>query len=192
MVFDRQIDGKARSFGVSGLLYRSDVLMFDRETESLWSQLKMEAVSGPEAGKELRWLVSEHLTWKAWKAKYPAGKVLSTDTGHRRDYGADAYASYSGSDATMFPVPQTRKDFSNKTWVLGVVVGGRAKAYPVDGLPDGKPVSDTLGGQRIEVAFHQSERRPEVRDASGEPVPAVMVFWFAWQAFYPATEVWKP
>jgi Protein of unknown function (DUF3179) len=191
MVFDRTIGGKVRSFGVSGLLFQSDVLMYDRQSESLWSQLKMESVSGPEAGKKLRWLPGEQLTWKAWKAKHPDGEVLSTDTGHRRNYDGTAYASYFASDATMFPVPQARKEFANKTWVLGVLVGGKAKAYPVDQLPDGRAVKDTVGGQPVTVTFYHAERRPEVRDTRGEPVPAVMVFWFAWQAFYPDTEIWK-
>jgi len=192
MVFDRDIGGKVRAFGVSGLLFQSDVLMYDRQSESLWSQLKMESVSGPDTGEKLRWLPSEHLTWKAWKAKYPAGEVLSTDTGHRRNYDGAAYADYFASEETMFPVPKTRAEFPNKTWVLGVIVNGKAKAYPVEKLPDGKAVGDKLGGKPVSVTFHHAERRPEVRDAQGQPLPAVMVFWFAWQAFYPGTEIWKP
>ena len=87
MVFNRKIAGKVRTFGVSGLLYQSDVLMFDREKESLWSQLKMQAVSGGDAGSDLTWLPSEQMSWKAWRAKNPDGEVLSTATGHRRNYG---------------------------------------------------------------------------------------------------------
>jgi len=192
MVFDRDIGGKVRTFGVSGLLFQSDVLMYDRQRESLWSQLKMQSVSGPDAGTKLRWLPSEHLTWKAWKAKHPAGEVLSTDTGHPRNYDGAAYAEYFAREETMFPVPKTRTEFPNKTWVLGVIVNGKAKAYPVEKLPDGKAVEDKLGGEPVSITFHHAERRPEVRDAKGQPLPAVMVFWFAWQAFYPGTEIWKP
>jgi Protein of unknown function (DUF3179) len=192
MVFDRFVAGKARMFGVSGLLFQSDVLMYDSQSESLWSQLKMEAVSGPDVGKKLRWLPSEHLTWKAWRAKHPGGEVLSTDTGHHRNYDGDAYADYFAREETMFPVPKKRAEFPNKTWVLGVIVGGKAKAYPVDKLPDGRAVKDTLGGEAVTVTFHRTERRPDVRDAAGKPLPSVMVFWFAWQAFYPQTAVWTP
>ncbi|MCA1607580.1 MAG: DUF3179 domain-containing protein [Acidobacteria bacterium] len=192
MVFDRTAGGKLRTFGVSGLLYQSNILMYDRETESLWSQLKMEAVSGPAAGAKLRWLSSEHLTWKAWKAKYPNGEVLSKQTGYARDYDREAYSEYFANDATMFPVPHSRKDFPPKTWVLGVVAAGQAKAYPVEQLPDAKLVTDRIGGTEIRLVYRRSERHPDVRDASGTPVPAVLVFWFAWQAFYPATGVWKP
>lgn len=72
-----------------------------------------------------------------------------------------------------------------------MIAGGKAKAYPIEQLPDGKVVNDIVGGQQLRVAFHKAERRPEVRDTSSAAVPAVMVFWFAWQAFYPGTEVWR-
>ncbi len=192
MVFDSTINGKRRSFGVSGLLYQSDVLMYDRETKSLWSQLGMQAVSGPDVGKKLVWLPSEHMTWKAWRGKYPQGKVLSPETGHTRDYGGEAYASYFSSQETMFPVPQTRRELANKEWVVGVRINGEAKAYPVDQLPDGKPLADEVGGQRIQVLWNAAARHPLVFKDQETAVPSVMAFWFAWQAFYPDTKLWKP
>ncbi len=80
MVFDRTVDRKLLEFGVSGLLYQSDVLMYDRETESLWSQLGMEAVSGPMRGRTLTWLPAQQMTWARWKTEYPEGRVLSMQT----------------------------------------------------------------------------------------------------------------
>ena len=71
MVFRRSVGGRQRTFGVSGLLYQSDVLMYDRESESLWSQLAMRAVAGPAEGTELEWLPSEHMTWKASADEVP-------------------------------------------------------------------------------------------------------------------------
>jgi hypothetical protein len=67
MVFDRSMGGRTRSFGVSGLLYQSDVLMYDRESESLFSQLAMKAIAGPFVGTSLEWLPSEHMTWGKWR-----------------------------------------------------------------------------------------------------------------------------
>jgi hypothetical protein len=192
MVFGRTIDGTQRTFGVSGLLYRSDVLMYDRETESLWSQLAMKAVSGPAVGKALPWLPSEHLTFKAWREKYPKGQVLSTDTGVRRNYQANAYASYFASDKTMFPVPHTRKELSNKTRVIGVVVDGKAKAYVLTDLSSGKTVKDTVADKQIAVRYDTEKQFPQVTNLTGDPIPSVVVFWFAWQAFYPDTALWKP
>lgn len=192
MVFDARVDGRRRNFGVSGLLYNSDVLLYDRESESLWSQRAMKAVSGPDVGMPLAWRPSEYSTWKAWKARHPQGEVLSQETGHRRDYGAKAYADYNATEETMFPVAHRRRELPNKAWVLGVVIDGTAKAYPVDHLPDGVAVPDKVAGIPLTVQWHAAERRPVVRDAADRGVPSVMVFWFAWQAFYPETQLWKP
>src|SRR5206468_3246489 len=71
IVFDRRVNGRKLTFGVSGLLYQSNLLMYDRETESLWPQVAMKAVSGSQVGAELRWLPSEHTTWRAWREAHP-------------------------------------------------------------------------------------------------------------------------
>ncbi len=192
MVFDRNVDGKVRTFGVSGLLYQSDVLMYDRETESLWSQLAMKGVSGPAVDQKLTWIPSEHLTWKAWQEKYPDGKVLSINTGYSRNYAGEAYAAYFASDAVMFPVPQTRKELPNKAKVIGVFINGKAKAYPLNDLPSGKIIKEKVGGQEIMVSYDAEKQFPQVTDANGEHITSVVVFWFAWQAFYPDTGLWRP
>jgi len=192
MVFERKIDGKVRRFGVSGLLYQSDVLMYDRESESLWSQLAMKAVSGPAVGKELTWLPSKHMTWKAWREKYPHGEVLSTETGFRRNYLGQAYAAYFSSEKTMFPVPHTRRELPNKTWVIGAVIDGKAKAYPVDDLPTDRAVLDDVGDKQLVLLYNAEKRYPQITGPEGEQIPTVMVFWFAWQAFYPKTDLWRP
>lgn len=81
MAFDARIDGKRRMFGVSGLLYNSDVLLFDRGTESLWSQIAGKAVSGPLQGTELKPIALAHTTWADWKHRHPDTLVLSRETG---------------------------------------------------------------------------------------------------------------
>lgn len=194
MVFDREYDGKTLSFGVSGLLYQSDVLMYDHQTESLWSQLKMESVSGELAGKTLTWLPSNETTWKAWRELHPDTQVLSIDTGYSRRYGDTAYANYKRSDHTIFPVPVTRKELGIKEWVVGIIVNGEAKAYPIEALKgfDSKPLSDTVGGQGVEIRYDVEGRRATAKLAeSGEPLPTVKVYWFAWQAFYPDTGLFE-
>jgi len=191
MVFDREIEGKLRSFGVSGLLYQSDVLMYDRETNSLWSQLAMKSISGKSVGSELKWLPSQHLTWKAWKTKYPNSKVLSLDTGYNRNYNASPYANYINSEDVMFPVPKNRDDLSNKTWVVGVIIDGVAKAYDVNKLPDKKEVKDTIGKTNIIIKYDKEKNHPSVITEDKKEIASVLVYWFAWQAFYPNTEIWK-
>jgi hypothetical protein len=190
MVFDRNAGGRLRTFGVSGLLYRSDVLMYDRETNSLWSQIGLRAVSGPANGTSLDWQVSEHMTWAAWRATHPDGQVLSTDTGYQRDYTTSPYQAYLETDAVMFPVPRPRRELDDKVLVLGVVVDGRARAWPLADLPDGRAVHDRVGDTPVIVRWDAARRHPQVTRADGTSVPSVLVFWFAWAAFFPETGLW--
>lgn len=193
VVFDGNVAGQTLSFGVSGLLFQSDVLMYDRQTESLWSQLAFKAVTGPMAGTPLRWLPSQILTWAAWKKKHPGGEVLSTETGFARDYTYNPYAGYEQSPGVWFGVPNNRDDYAAKTWVLGLLVDGQAKAYALDELPPRRQVRDYLRGVDLELAYDPESRQPTVLNAqSGEPVPFTLSYWFAWQAFYPDTEIWRP
>jgi hypothetical protein len=127
LVFDRQVNARKLSFGVSGLLYQSDLVMYDRETESLWPQIAMKAVSGAQGGAELHWLPGEEMTWRAWREAHPDGKVLSTQTGHARDYSENAYTSYEHSGETMFPVKWSRQELSKKSWIVGTVINRQAK-----------------------------------------------------------------
>jgi len=191
MVFEREIDGVVYDFGVSGLLYQSDVLMYDRQTESLWSQLAMKSVSGKNQGKPLKWRSSEHLTFAALKEKYPQAKVLSTETGYTRNYKANAYAEYFDSSENLFPVPKLRNDFPTKSWVIGVLLDGKAKAYAVDELKEFDNIEDNFAGEKLKVLYDEEKKFHEISRENGEVIPSVLVFWFAWQAFYPATEVWE-
>ena len=149
---------------------------------------------------ELEWLASEHLSWAAWKEKYPQGEVLSTQTGAKRNYSGSAYASYEQSPDTneqspdtMFPVPTARTELPKKDWVVGVIVDGVARAYPIKSLPPGQPVRDEINSAALEITFHPGSQQVEVRRVeSGEVLPSVKIYWFAWQAFYPDTGLWKP
>lgn len=188
MIFDRKVGGTVRDFGVSGLLYQSDVLMYDRVDESLWSQLKMEAVSGPMSGTTLTLLPSAHLTWKAWKEKHPQGEVLSTETGQPRSYAGRAYARYFDSPYTMFPVPEHRDELEKKDWVIGVIAEGKSHAFPVATLTATRKASH----KGVTVTYDPESRLAVAEDTSGNRIPATTAFWFAWQAFQPETSLWKP
>lgn len=191
MVFEREVAGRKLSFGVSGLLYNSDVLMYDRETESLWSQLAMKAVSGPLVGTELKWLAGEQMTWKAWRDRHPKTMVLSTNTGFDRAYFSEGpYAPYHQSPEAMFPVPFARQELPKKTLVLGVIAGKQAKAYPLTELSNQGMVTDQIGERTIHIQYNSEIRHAKVTDhKTGETIPSVQVYWFAWQAFYPETLV---
>ncbi len=190
MVFSREFGKNVLEFGVSGLLYQSDVLMYDRQTESLWSQLGMEAVSGPMVGTALEWMPSEQMTWAQWKQEYPQGRVLYIQTGFQRNYAGTAYASYHESPETIFPVPRHRTELKQKELVAGIIVNGQAKAYPIARLEKQQKFTDLVGGTELSIDYERNAKQVTIQNKlTGEPVPAVQVYWFAWQAFYPDTEL---
>ena len=97
LVFDRRVRDEVLSFGVSGLLYRSNLLMYDRQSESLWSQISAEAVTGQRVHQRLRSLRSRTVRWGRWKAEHPDSDILSPNTGYPRPYGRSPYGDYARS-----------------------------------------------------------------------------------------------
>lgn len=190
--FDARVDGKPHSFGVSGLLYESDLLMYDRETESLWSQIAMEAVAGPLTGSKLTPIFLEHTTWHEWLTQHPSTKVLSPHTGFSRDYDRDPYLGYAERPELMYDTTHFDPSYLSKEWVLGVVIDGVAKAYPFSELQRvPSPVTDKIGEQHVLIHFNPHARSAKVTHVDGQPLPSVMAYWFAWTAFHPQTEVFR-
>lgn len=191
MVFDRNIKGKVYTFGISGLLHQSDVLFYDRETESLWSQLHMKAVTGPMSGTEFDILPSTLATWKEWKSEHPDTEVLSRNTGYRRDYDNMPYGGYEQSSTIMFPVRNTSPRFHPKEKVLVVISGDKAKAYPFSELEKTKtPLTDTLGGKEVVIKF-SGGNFVTATDKDGKPLDSFVSYWFAWYTFRPDTLVFE-
>jgi hypothetical protein len=201
MGFKAEVNDKTLDFGVSGLLYNSDVLLYDRQTESLWSQLKQKAVSGPMEGGELTLLPLRQMTWKDWKAEFKEGKVLSRDTGHSRDYSRSPYGKYDQSPSLYFPVEFLSRAYHPKERVLGVEVDGKFKAYPfVELAKTGEKIlRDQFNGVELELSFDAQSRTGSVEyidsnsvnaSVSGATKPAINAFWFAWYTFHPETEVY--
>jgi hypothetical protein len=192
MVFDAVIDGVRRHFGVSGMLYNSDVMMFDRETESLWSQLAMKSVSGPMVDTELTLLNALHLTWAAWKERFPDSEVLSRTTGYDKNYRGNPYREYERQEKTMFPVMVYRNDLPTKAWIAGVTGLPHPVALPLQELPDGKSIKAKVGGTLIEVKYSAESGNVQVIEVeTGAALPVTKAYWFAWQAFYPNTALWR-
>ncbi len=153
------VGGTKRTFGTSGLLYRSNKLMFDRESMSLWSTLDGRPVIGPLAGQPLTLeaLPIVTTTWREWRTTHPTTTVLSVDTGHERDYAEGAaYRDYFQTDRLMFRVPKVDTRLKNKDEVLGVLVpavgGGRqAVAFSVDFLARTRIHHETVEGRAFVV-----------------------------------------
>lgn len=192
IVYSADIEGKNRQFGVSGLLYNSDVLLYDRESETLWSQILAKGVSGPLVNKKLKVLPSSHTSWAAWKKKHPNTKVLSTDTGFARDYNRSPYGSYDSDVATFFPVEFKSKRYHPKERVLGINLNGKQKVYPFSELAkhtDGI-LQDTFDGKDIIIQFDAENRDGEIKTETGETITSMNTFWFAWYGFYPESEIY--
>jgi hypothetical protein len=172
-----------KEFGVSGLLYNSDVL---------WSQIMSKAISGPLKGTSLNALPLTHTSWLDWKNQHPDSLVLSTNTGYSRDYSKSPYGGYEKSNKIFFPVSASDQRFHNKEWVLGVNIGETYKAYPFSELKKvTSPVKDKIAGQQIEVIFDRENSSARALDEQGREIPTVMAYWFAWYAFHPDTKVFQ-
>jgi hypothetical protein len=187
------IDGAVRSFRVSGLLYNSDLLLYDRESESLWSQIAGKAISGPLKGQRLKPLGVRHTTWSAWRRQHPGSLVLSTQTGYRRDYSRDPYAGYQQSEELYFPIKHLDRRYHPKERVIGIELNGTFKAYPFAELGRLKKrvLKDRIAGEEIEIRFNVPLRSGQVFDREGRELPSVNSFWFAWTAFHPETAVFQ-
>lgn len=195
MSFIAKGDGANASFGISGLLFNSDVLLYDRGTQSLWSQIAQVAVSGPRRGERLEALPTLHTSWADWRRRHPATQVLSTDTGFVRDYGRDPYAGYGEVQRLLFNVSHRDDRLDLKEWVIGLEVDGLAKAYPFSRLARRAGatgvVDDAIGPRSVRIRYDPVHRTAEAFDADGRSLPGLVSYWFAWAAFHPKTEVWK-
>ena len=90
-------------------------------------------------------------------------------------------------------MPLYRDELPKKSWVLGVIVEGRAKAYPIAQLPPNQSIIELVGGKEIQISYDPDSHRPGVfHSDTGDVVPSVIAYWFAWQAFYPETSLWSP
>jgi|CXWL01.1.fsa_nt_gi hypothetical protein len=192
IAFEATVQGSLYTFGVSGLLYQSDLLMYDHQTESLWSQISMYAVAGPLTSKKLTPIFLEHTTWAEWRAAHPSTLVLSTKTGSLRNYDRDPYSGYAENLELYFDTNHFDSRYHPKEWVVGIELNGVAKAYPFAEIKKVRsPLSDQIGGQAITIHFNPQTRSASVTDADGKPLPSVMAFWFAWYTFHPKTEIFN-
>ena len=189
--FEAAIDGRSFEFGVSGLLYNSDVLMYDRETDSLWSQLMVQAVTGPMKGTRLQQLPLSHTSWQEWVRRHPETRVLSNNTGYSRNYRVDPYPNYGKDGRLYFPVTHSSNKYRRKEIVMGLEFDGRFKAYPFKELKKGPGrFEDEFAGEKFSVEFDAKNQTARVVKADGSEVATIMAFWFAWYAFHPETDIY--
>ncbi len=194
MAFAALIAEQRLHFGVSGLLYNSDVLFYDRQSDSLWSQILGQAISGPLVGEKLQQLPLQHTSWKKWRADHPAAKVLTDNQGYTRDYRDDPYLGYEKSRALYFKVAhKAPRSYHPKEKVLGVRLDNKTRAYPFTELRKQAKArfSDQLAGQNYIVNWDVDNNSASITDLQGEALSSTIAFWFAWYAFHPKTEIFK-
>lgn len=191
-VVDRRVNGETLTFGVSGLLYQSNVLMFDREHDALWSQILFEAISGPYAGRSLRhysnWAIT---TFEQWKQANPEATVVMPQDGTMRRYDRNPYEGYLTSDELYFPVKRDDDRLEKKTRVIGLRFGDVVRAYPVDAVhraPDGRLI-DTIAGERLVLEADPDTGHTAVLEAPEES-QVIHTLWFSWAASHPRTELY--
>lgn len=182
----RSVNGNVTEFGVSGLLYNSDLVLYDRTTETLWDQIEASGIVGPLTGTELELVPVTMTRWSRWREAHPGTLVLSNDTGFGIDYSQDPYASYRASSSLMFPVGNEDGRVHPKTVVYGFDTGAGKLAVPEDLLDDGEPVEASLGGRTATVSMRE-DGSVRLVDADGDVHAPVRLFWFAWFTFHPET-----
>ncbi len=175
-------------FGVSGLLYQSDVLLYDKKSESLWSQIGMQAITGPRSGERLMPLPVTYTDWKHWRNRYPRTTVLSRHTGFKRRYDINPYAAYARQPQLYFPIRRHDTRLPDKAWVIALSRNGHHKAWHLPHLLQQGTHSENWHGLPIRFIVEAGEVR--LIDAhDGALLPAVRLYWFAWSAFHPDSEL---
>jgi hypothetical protein len=152
IAFERARDGQVFDFGTTGRLRYSNLIMYDRQTETWWQQATGEAIAGELTGAQLEFYPASMIAWEDFKSLYPDGRVLSRATGTSRNYGSNPYFGYDDIDQTPFlyngPTPETLPPMAR---VLTVDLNGEAVAYPYDVLQEQRVINDTAGGEEIVV-----------------------------------------
>ncbi len=191
--YERRISGEEVEFGTSGKLYNSNLVMYDRKTNSYWSQIDGIAIVSELTGMKLTPVSIDTVVWRDWKGAHADSEVLSQDTGFRRAYGRDPYGSYYEDSFVFFPVENSDDRVHPKTVIFGVTVNGVHKAYREDDLKELKAIEDTVDGASIRIEREDSGIVRITNSETGEEIVKERDFWFAWYAFHPDTQLYtKP
>jgi Protein of unknown function (DUF3179) len=156
IAFDRRLasGGAVYDFGTTGNLRHSDLVMWDRQTESWWQQFNGEAIVGELTGAHLTFLPAQIVSWAAFKAAYPEGDVLSRETGFSRPYGTNPYPGYDDIDSRPFLFDEATDDrLPPMQRVVGVVLGNEGVAYPLPDLRQERAIVDRVGSTELVVLW---------------------------------------
>ena len=156
-VFERIINGVEVEFGTSGKIYNSNLLMYDRITESYWSQALGSAVKGELTGYQLNLIPFDVITWKDWITLHPDTVILTTDTGYIRSYATDPYGNYYTDPRIMFPVEHSDDRMHPKEIIIGFNQDNIYKAYKQNDIESNIIINDSIGDTSVMLISLYSE-----------------------------------
>lgn len=169
-VFERTINGEEVEFGTSGKLYNSNLVMYDRLTESYWSQALGMAIKGELSGYQLNLIPFDVITWGDWKTLHPDTLVLTTETGYIRSYTTDPYGSYYTEPRIMFPVENRDDRLPLKEIILGFNQNGIYKAYKQNDIESKIIINDSIGETPVMLVSLFSENARAFERTTGDQI----------------------
>ncbi len=181
IAFERTVEGEVLDFGTTGRLRYSNLIMYDRQTESWWQQGTGEAIAGEHTSAKLPFLPAFIIGWETFKESYPEGRVLSRETGHSRSYGSNPYPGYDDVNSApfLYEGPETPGVLPPKARVLAVGMEGEAPAaYPYTLFEELRVANDSVDEEPIVVFWSPETASPlDSRDLSeGREVGALLAF----------------
>lgn len=192
IVFNRNLNDGVKEFGVSGFLFESNLIMYDRsESPSLWSQARAEAIVGDQAGTRLDIINFQLISFEELEASFTGAKVLSRDTGYNRNYDLTPYSGYSENEDLLFPVSVDDQQFPAKEifYIVSQNDEGRSVAIQQKNVNEMEVIENKALGLRVSKT---SVGDIEVRDDQGNQLPGYYEMWFSWvQHHQDDGEVWK-
>jgi len=193
VAFERKVNGIITEFGVSGKLHESDLVMYDRYEGNLWQQITGEAIVGPGArrNEKLKPILLGTTTWRKWRTEFLTTQVLSRNTGFSRNYDQYPYGTYEQDDQLLFGVKGLNKSLQIKTVVYGVEVNGQSKAYPESIFDNNSVIEDSLGSIKLKLEKTDSGEIKVTNQETNEMIIPLRLFWFAWAAFHPDTQLYQ-
>ncbi|MBE0634739.1 DUF3179 domain-containing protein [Candidatus Bipolaricaulota bacterium] len=187
VAYERTLAGGSAEFGTSGKLYNSNFVLYDRLTDTLWSQFEGLALVGELAGQELSALPLDTVVWKDWKATHPDSQILSRETGFNQDYDHDPYGNYCEDSFVLLPMEGRAHQIPAKTVVLGIEVNGRYAAYREEDLIAHGSILDRIGGARISLSRDAAGIVSVLNLSTDQSIEKMRSYWFAWVSFHPTT-----
>jgi hypothetical protein len=153
IAFERTLEGKEMTFGTTGRLRFSNLIMYDRQTETWWQQATGEGIVGELTGNNLTFVPAAMVSWEEFKSAHPDGTVLSSDTGFNRNYGRNPYVGYDDVNRPpfLYQGPQTPGGLPPVARVLALEFDGESVAYPYDLLSEKSVINDRVGGLDVAI-----------------------------------------